>query len=189
MELRIKNPVQRCRIKRTRFYAEDRDGFMQQLKDEIVKFHARARRKGLTPVVRLNGTSDIQWERIKAYADGTMNIFEYLDNMQFYDYTKIAKRFDRELPSNYHLDLSYSEASPRYAQMCKDAHRKHGMSLVMVYRDKHAIARARMFFEESHVNVVDGDANDLRFLDKPGSMVLLKAKGNARKDQSGFVLD
>ena len=59
----------------------------------------------------------------------------------------------------------------------------------MVYRDKHAIARARMFFEESHVNVVDGDANDLRFLDKPGSMVLLKAKGLARKDHSGFVLD
>ena len=191
------NPVQYCRIKRTRFWADDRAGFLAQLCTEIEKFQRRAERKGLTPVVRLNGTSDIQWERIVIPGSGDnrrpfsnkANIFETFPELQFYDYTKIAKRFDRELPANYHLDLSYSEASSRYAQMCRDAHRKHGMSMVMVYRDKDAVARARMFYEEFNVNVVDGDANDLRFLDPVGSMVLLKAKGTARKDQSGFVLD
>jgi hypothetical protein len=35
---------------------------------------------------------------------------------------------------------------------------------------------------------VDGDANDLRFLDPAGSMVWLKAKGKARADTTGFVI-
>jgi len=35
--------------------------------------------------------------------------------------------------------------------------------------------------------VVDGDASDLRFLDPDGVVVGLKAKGDAKKDDSGFV--
>ena len=40
--------------------------------------------KGFKPAVRLNGTSDISWERFK--------IFEMFPGVQFYDYTKIYKR-------------------------------------------------------------------------------------------------
>ena len=36
--------------------------------------------------------------------------------------------------------------------------------------------------------VVDGDKNDLRFLDPKGVVVGLRAKGPARQDQSGFVI-
>jgi hypothetical protein len=36
--------------------------------------------------------------------------------------------------------------------------------------------------------VIDGDANDLRFLDPTGVIVGLKAKGAAKKDTSGFVV-
>ena len=36
--------------------------------------------------------------------------------------------------------------------------------------------------------VVDGDTNDLRFLDEKGIVVGLKAKGSAKKDTSGFVV-
>jgi len=36
--------------------------------------------------------------------------------------------------------------------------------------------------------VIDGDQDDLRFLDPDGVIVGLKAKGQARKDTSGFVL-
>ena len=184
------NAIQHCRIKRTRLWADDRDAFMVKLVKEINAFRRKAARKGLTPVVRLNGTSDIQWERIRGLGiDGTWTIFDQFPTLQFYDYTKIAKRLYQKLPSNYYLALSYSEASPRYAQMCRDAHRDTGCSLIMVYRNKDAIANARTFFEEAHVPVVDGDENDLRFLDPAGAMVTLKAKGLARKDQSGFVLD
>ena len=38
-------------------------------------------------------------------------------------------------------------------------------------------------------NVVNGDNHDLRFLDKRNSIVGLKAKGKAKTDYSGFVLD
>jgi hypothetical protein len=37
--------------------------------------------------------------------------------------------------------------------------------------------------------VIDGDENDLRFLDKKKVVVGLKAKGKARKDNSGFIVE
>jgi hypothetical protein len=37
--------------------------------------------------------------------------------------------------------------------------------------------------------VIDGDKTDERFLDEKGVVVGLKAKGDAKKDQSGFVVD
>jgi hypothetical protein len=36
--------------------------------------------------------------------------------------------------------------------------------------------------------VVNGDESDLRFLDKKGVIVGLKAKGKGRQDKSGFVI-
>jgi len=185
------NAIQHCRIKRTRLWADERDTFWIQLRKEITAFVKKAERKGLTPVVRLNGTSDIQWERFSPYYPGGVahTIFEMFPDLQFYDYTKIYKRFAHELPENYHLCLSYSEANEKYAERCWETHREFNASLVMVYRTKDDIANARTWFEESHVNFVDGDANDLRFLDPDKSIVALKAKGLARRDDSGFVLD
>ena len=185
------NAIQRCRIKRTQMWADERDTFWIQLHKEITAFVKKAERKGLIPTVRLNGTSDIQWEQFTPYYPGGFahTIFEMFPDVQFYDYTKIAKRFKRTLPSNYHLCLSFSNASERYADMCWDAHARYDASLVMVYRTKDDIANARTWYEECGRRVVDGDANDLRFLDPDKCIVTLKAKGKARKDTSGFVLD
>lgn len=185
------NDIQRCRIKRTKMWAEERDTFWIRLHKEITAFVKKAERKGLTPAVRLNGTSDIRWENFTPYYPGgyAHTIFEMFPDVQFYDYTKIPNRFRNELPENYHLSLSFSNASERYADMCWDAHHRYNASLVMVYRTKNDIANARTWFEECGQRVVDGDANDLRFLDTPKSIVMLKAKGKARTDQSGFVLD
>lgn len=179
------NTIQRARIKRTRLWADERDTFWIQLRKEIAAFVRKAERKGMTPVVRLNGTSDIMWERFTPYyVDGFAHtIFEIFPDVQFYDYTKLPKRFASPLPDNYHLSLSWSNASPRYAQMCRDAHEQHGANLIVVTRD----AATR----DMHVSLggIDGDEHDLRFLDPAGSMVYLKAKGAARKDTSGFVID
>lgn len=186
------NDVQRARINRTKFWVEDRPEFCAQLVKEIRAFLKRAKRVGLTPTVRLNGMSDIQWERIDIGHElgiESQTIFEMFPDTIFYDYTKIAKRFKRTLPSNYHLSLSFSNANEKYAASCWEAHGQHGASLVMVYRTLDDIAAARLWFEECHVNFVDGDADDLRFLDPPKSVVALKAKGGARHDTSGFVLD
>jgi len=191
--LRPANDIRRARIQRTKMWVEDRPEFCKQLVKEIDAFLKRAERVGLTPVIRLNGMSDIQWERIDiAHELGTgagMTIFGMYPDVQFYDYTKIAKRFKRTLPANYHLSLSYSDANEKYAASCWEAHGQHGASLVMVYRTKADIANAATWYDECRVNFVNGDAHDLRFLDPAKSIVALKAKGTAARDKSGFVLD
>lgn len=185
------NAIQRARIRRTRHYAEDRDGFMRQLTSEIAAFVRRARRKGLTPAVRLNGTSDIQFETIR-YSVGEerpQTIFERFEDVQFYDYTKIAKRFARRLPPNYHLSLSFSDASIRYRDMCLDAAERFNAPLVYVARNETVKKQMIGAYSLCSRPVVDGDQTDLRFTDPAGAVVVLRAKGAARKDQTGFVLD
>ena len=39
------------------------------------------------------------------------------------------------------------------------------------------------------MKVIDGDKTDMRFLDRSNRVVGLKAKGKARKDTSGFVIN
>ena len=206
------NAIQRARIERTRYYAEDRSGFMQQLSKEIELHIKRCNREGLKPAVRLNGTSDIQWERghrvprlspgarqlIKSSPHATLkrtgsiltvshpSVFAAFPEVQFYDYTKIYKRFDRPLPANYHLTLSYSTASKDYAAECVNTRIKHGASLAVVTSNYDATA---LRLEQACNTVVDGDAHDLRFTDPADCIVLLRAKGRAKHDTSGFVLD
>lgn len=182
------NAIQRARIARTKLFVEDRDGFMKKLQREIELFTGKAERAGLIPVVRLNGTSDIQWEKIPVRSEYPVTafgatIFDVFPDLTFYDYTKIWKRFERPLPDNYHLSLSYSLASRKYAAACTRIHEKLDANLIVVVRSQDV--------KDFHVELggIDGDANDLRFLDPPGSMVYLKAKGAARKDKSGFVID
>lgn len=185
------NQIQRARIARTRLFVDDRVEFFRRLYQEIHAFLRKAERAGMTPVIRLNGTSDIQWEKIAFPVDDrTRGIHMYYTNVmaafpeiQFYDYTKIYKRFERPQPANYHLSLSYSLASQRYAAACTRTHEQHGASLICVMRN----AAAKQF----HIDLggIDGDEHDLRFLDPAGSMVYLKAKGLARNDRSGFVID
>jgi hypothetical protein len=131
----------------------------------------RAAKYNLTPVFRLNGTSDIRWETVKV--DGFDNIMAMFPNVQFYDYTKIANR--RDLPANYHLTFSLAESN------LADAERAlaNGMNVAAVFRTV-----PKVFLS---VPVIDGDATDLRFLDPKGVIVGLKAKGKAKKDDSGFV--
>ena len=76
---------------------------------EIGKLRKRAAAKGLKAAVRLNGTSDLPYERYKV--PGTdKNIMELFPDVQFYDYTKLDNRFiNKKLPANYHLTFSRAE--------------------------------------------------------------------------------
>lgn len=171
------NSVQRARARKTEWFARDRDGFMRQLVTDISKFVAYCEKRGITPCVRLNGTSDIRWEKIKI--DG-LCLMEYFPSVVFYDYTKIANR--RDVPSNYHLTFSYSEANPAYAAQVDKA-LASGMNMAVVFRSKESIPQNFL----GRV-VIDGDKDDLRFLDPKGVIVGLYAKGKAKKDTSGFVV-
>jgi len=167
--------VQAARIAKTKWYFEDRVAFMAQLMTEVRAFIRKAFKAGLIPVVRLNGTSDIPWERVPV--EGMPNIMAHFPTVQFYDYTKRHNR--RDLPDNYHLTFSLAEDNDSRAS----AAASNGANVAVVFRtDKFPATFMGM-------PVVDGDADDLRFLDGKGVVVGLKAKGPAKKDTSGFVRD
>tara|TARA_R110002020_G_scaffold400027_1_gene610116 strand:+ start:3063 stop:3803 length:741 start_codon:yes stop_codon:yes gene_type:complete len=175
--------VQKGRTNKTQWFATDRKGFMETLATDIARFIRKADKEGLTPCIRLNGTSDIRWELIPVEYNGETfsNIFEAFEGIQFYDYTKLANR--KNIPSNYNLTFSYSEANPAYAKQVKIA-LESGLNIAVVWRNIKAIPERFL-----GRNVVDGDKDDLRFLDPKNSVVALYAKGPAKKDTTGFVID
>ena len=59
------NMIQKARIRKTKYFFEDRDAFMLDLAYDIQKAIRFAERKGLTPVFRLNGTSDLAGRSMK----------------------------------------------------------------------------------------------------------------------------
>ena len=173
------NNVQTARQRKAEWFYRDRDSFMQQLHEDITKFSAYCHKRGIQPCVRLNGTTDIRWELIKL---GDYNIFELHPDVQYYDYTKISNRKCKDIP-NYHLTWSYSNANPEYAKLLDKAI-EQGMNAAVVYRTAYHKTTWQGY------PVVDGDSDDLRFLDpKGGHIVALYAKGKAKKDTSGFVVD
>jgi hypothetical protein len=172
------NSVQKGRARKAEWFIKDQAGFMAQLIKDCIRFVAYCDKRGIKPAIRLNGTTDVRWELIKH--DG-LNLFEIFPEIMFYDYTKIANR-PLDIP-NYKLTFSYSEASAAYKKQC-DIALKRGMNIAVVFRDKESIPESFL-----GLPTIDGDKTDLRFLDPLQSIVALYAKGKARKDQSGFVID
>jgi hypothetical protein len=197
--------VQIGRIAKTQRYWADRAAFMAELVRDIAAFVRHCARKGVKPAVRLNGTSDIQWETAHPCihkGERFTSIFAAFPDVQFYDYTKIYKRLYRELPANYRLVLSYSGADERYADaILKTAH-ETGANIAVVYRtkalrDEKIRIAANLSDAQWELDplamvksreVIDGDSDDMRWLDPQGVIVGLYAKGPAKKDQSGFVV-
>lgn len=170
------NSVQAGRIRKTLLWRDDRQKFLETLRTDIAKFTRYCEKRGIQPVVRLNGTSDIMWENY-------LDMETEFPTVQFYDYTKIVKRVYKTLPSNYHLTLSYSEANSEYAWQVIDAHKATGANMAVVFRNpttKHPLP-----IDSATLN---GDKDDLRFLDPKGYVVALYAKGDAKKDNTGFVI-
>jgi hypothetical protein len=177
----IHNTIQKAHIRKTRAFFQHRDAFMTVLAADIARAIGKAKAAGYKPVFRLNGTSDIRWETINVPSSGR-NIFETFPAVQFYDYTKIANR--RGLPRNYALTFSLADGNETKAS----AALANGMNVAAVFRDKArvAVAVANGFLG---FPVANGDETDLRFLDPAGHVIALYAKGNVRKDTSGFVVD
>jgi len=171
------NTIQQARIRKTKMFFEMRDVFMFELVREIKNTIKLATKKDLIPVFRLNGTSDISWEKYSVRRDGTEynNIFEAFPEVQFYDYTKIVGRKVSHIP-NYHLTFSKADGNDMDVRLAAS----NGMNVAAVFKE----------LPETYIGrpVINGDETDLRFLDPKGVIVGLKAKGKAKKDTSGFVI-
>jgi len=172
------NSVQDSRIAKTKLFFEQKLAFMEKLGREIASGIRSAKKKAMTAVFRPNLTSDLTWENIED--EQGLTLMQKFPETQFYDYTKsfsrMAKFLNGELPSNYHLTFSRSEHNWSLVSMVLEM----GGNVAVVFRDQ--LPKTWKGYE-----VVNGDENDLRFLDKQGVVVGLIEKGLAKKDETGFV--
>ena len=171
------NAIQEARIRKTKMFFENRGAFMLQLYLDIKKAIKQSEKLGLIPVFRLNGTSDIAWEKYEVQ-DGK-NIFQMFPDNIFYDYTKILGRKVKNI-SNY--SLTFSAADGNDLDVVRAI--KEGYNVATVFGIK---KNSPMPESYNGLPVFNGDDSDLRFLDPKGVVVGLYAKGKAKKDTSGFV--
>ena len=188
--------VQKGRLRKSLLFINNKNEFFTQLIKDIEKLIRDCDKQGKLPAVRLNGRSDIVWEKLKFEGQ---TILERFPNVQFYDYTKNPRRF-KNIPANYHLTYSYNEKTDPQTVLNILA---SGGNVAMVFRKDiphHYMSNSKSprgvtFLRgpasvgEHSKQVVNGDLHDLRFIDRPGRIVALTAKGEAKKDRSGFVVD
>ena len=171
------NVVQKARLKKTNRFWDDRKQFLQDLAAEIAKLQKQAEAKGLKAAVRLNGTSDLPYERYKV--PGTdKNIMQLFPEVQFYDYTKLENRIvGQQLPANYHLTFSRAEDND------------HKLEAVLEHTSAAVVFSGELPETWRGYPVIDGDEHDARFTDAGAGVIIgLTAKGKARHDASGFVV-
>jgi hypothetical protein len=183
------NTIQAARIRRTRWFHRDRPAFMAALVSEVAKHERTAKRHGLSPAVRLNGTSDLPWEKFPVVRDGQTfpHIMAAFPAITFYDYTKWPVRLRASVAQipNYSLTFSLAESNFDNAAAALAA----GVNVAAVFAVKRSGDLPAWHMIGGHIaRVIDGDASDLRFLDpQDGVIVGLRAKGRAIHDRTGFV--
>jgi hypothetical protein len=193
--------VQRGRIKRTLRFLQDRKGFLADLHRELASHAKTSARKGMEAYARLNGTTDIPWERI----DPTL--FDH--GIKAYDYTKgIDRMLDylsghhpsgKPWPASY--SLTFSWAGDNLADCVTVLQRQGSVAVPVSNEVYYAVLHGQgPFFAHMETlrkafpgdwTPVDGDEHDARPLNrkrKGGTLLLLRAKGSARHDTTGWVI-
>lgn len=180
------NVIQEARKRKTRLFFENRTEFMRLLVADIELAIRQSAKKGLIPVFRLNGTSDLSWEKYEVTVTDKAgqsiifrNIFEAFPFVQFYDYSKVLGRKVKNIP-NYHLTFSAADGNDLDVLRAI----KEGYNVATVFGIKKTEPMPETY---NGLPVFNGDDSDLRFLDPKGVVVGLYAKGKAKKDTSGFV--
>lgn len=175
------NTIQQARIRKTKMFFENRTEFMIQLVKDIELGIKQSIKKGLVPVFRLNGTSDLSFEKYEVIRDGKLyrNIFSAFPDNVFYDYTKVLGRKVADIP-NY--SLTFSAADGNDNDVAKAINQGYNIATVFGIKKTEPMPEEYM-----GLPVFNGDESDLRFLDPKGVIVGLYAKGKAKKDTTGFV--
>jgi hypothetical protein len=175
------NTIQKARIRKTKMFFENRAEFMADLVKDIELAIKQSEKKGLIPVFRLNGTSDLSFEKYEVIRNGKLyrNIFSAFTDNIFYDYTKILGRKIADIP-NY--SLTFSAADGNDNDVAKAI--TQGYNIATVFGIKKTLPMPDSYLG---LPVFNGDESDLRFLDPKQVIVGLYAKGKAKKDETGFV--
>lgn len=161
------NSVQQARIRKTLEFQNNPTEFVKLLTEDISCLIKKAEKQDMIPAVRLNGTTDIEWEKY--------GIMEQFPDLQFYDYTKWPCGKRMSIPKNYHLTYSFSEKER--AGLDAVGWKIRGFNTAVVFAGG---LPSTFLVGETDWPVIDGDESDLRFLDPKGVIVGLKTKGKAR---------
>lgn len=161
-----KNTINKARIKKTKLFFEERDFFVSWLIDEIKVAKDKAEKMGYHFSVRLNNTSDLSPESFfTTVGDKKVNVLQLFPDVQFYDYTKVPKRFElTKKYTNYDLTFSFSGNN---LQDC----------ITMLNNDvRVAVVFSKVPNKFWGREVVDGDLYDMRYRDDKGVIIGLKYK-------------
>ena len=170
MDINNTNAILTARLRKTKLFFEQRTLFMDWLVAELKTAQNKAKKDGFDFSIRLNGTSDLNWNAYKV--DGK-TVFELFPDVTFYDYTKVPSRFDI-MPDNYHLTFSYT--GENWAD-CETLLNK-GYNVAVIFNIKKGKALPETF---NGYKVIDGDLTDYRPNDGNGVIVGLRWKKIADK--------
>lgn len=170
--------VQKSRINKTNFYIYNKSLFIKKLGTEILREYTKAKKKGIKIAFRLNGTSDLDFVYLlQKYAN--LDISTLKDVATFYDYTKLVGKVQKYLNHpNYFVTFSRSENNESTA-----------LSVLNMGGNVAAVFSNNLPNFWRGYKVIDGDKSDLEMLYYKNVVLGLKAKGDARKDKSGFVIE
>jgi hypothetical protein len=178
--------VKAARINKSHYFINAQITFLNQVVKEIAKL---SKKYGTTLAVRLNGTTDVRYSKLKIEGK---NIFELFPHVRFYDYAKNPNIVTDSLNyKNYSVTFSRAE-EVKNQKVAKDFFTQGTANVATVL----SVNLYKSIFASDDIaevnfgglNFVNGDLSDLRFLDSSNSLVCLKAKGDAKKDTSGFVI-
>ena len=189
----------KSRINKTIAFNDSQNDFMNILILNIIR-NFRKNNNELT-AYRLNGTSDILFENIQIYISvglsdfiynkfsfninsgyysNIFDIFKHEKNIIFYDYTKNKREYQNLLNEfNYHLTFSFDgESNKININRCYEAMEQNiNIASVINYKKKE-ILPTKFYSKIFDINFdcIDGDNDDMRFLDAKNKLVLLRFK-------------
>jgi len=170
--------VQKSRINKTNFYISNKSLFIKKLATEILREYTKAKKKNIKIAFRLNGTSDLDFVYLLQKYAG-LDISTLKDHSTFYDYTKLIGKTQKYLNHpNYFVTFSRAENNESTALSVLNM----GGSVAVVFSN--SLPNFWRGFK-----VIDGDKSDLEMLYYKNVVLGLKAKGDAKKDDSGFVIE
>lgn len=153
------NMINKCRIKKTQLFFNDRKFFMSWVYAEILAYQSMASKKGMEFSVRLNGTSDIS---PLLFTHKGKTLFDYTKVL---NYSRLMNRF-----RNYDLTFSYSGYN---WNECLEA-LNMGIRISVVFENE--IPKMYM-----GIPVIDADETDLRYMDNSNVICGLKFKKVRKK--------
>jgi hypothetical protein len=169
--------VKNARINRTEYFLADKERFCLQLAGELVQINKTAKKRSELVAIRLNGTSDLDFiYLLKKYAG--LDPFG-LSQLIYYDYTKILGKVKKYIDEPRYI-LTFSRAEDNHSE---------AIEALQLGANVSAVFNGDLPRRFKGFKVIDGDKSDIVMLYNRGAVLGLKAKGQAKKDTSGFVIN